>query len=123
MKQQLRVLVVEDEWLIAEDHSTNLITAGYVVVGPVPSVAEALHLIGAEHIDLAMLDIGLNGETSFPIADELSARNIPFFFLSGFVKRDVPRHLSGCRIVSKPALPNSIVSALVELQHRGNTNC
>lgn len=118
MEIKTRVLVVEDEWLIAEDHASSLTDAGYEIVGPASSVKMALRLIESEHIDVALLDIGLNGETSYPIADELKARGVPFAFLSGFVDKDVPVHLRGCRILAKPAAAASLVKLTKELAEK-----
>jgi len=55
-----RVLVVEDEWLIADEVCHQLLKAGYRVVGPVPSVHEALSFIGEDEVDAALLDYRLN---------------------------------------------------------------
>jgi len=115
METKTRVLVVEDEWLIAEDHVSSLKDAGFEIVGPASSVKTALRLIQNEHIDVALLDIGLNGETSYPIADVLKARGVPFAFLSGFVDKDIPVHLRGCRILAKPAATASLISLTREL--------
>lgn len=118
MEIKTRVLVVEDEWLIAEDHASSLQDAGFEIVGPASSVKMALRLIENEHIDVALLDIGLNGETSYPIADELKARGVPFAFLSGFVDKDVPVHLRECRILAKPAAAASLVELAKELAEK-----
>jgi DNA-binding response OmpR family regulator len=79
-----RVLVVEDEWLIADEICHQLLKAGYRVVGPVPSVHEALSFIGEGEVDAALLDYRLNDENSCPIAEELVAHDIPFAFLTGY---------------------------------------
>jgi CheY-like chemotaxis protein len=81
-----RVLVVEDEMIVSwllEDMLANL---GYTVVGPAARVAQALAMIDAEAIDVALLDVNLNGQTSYPIADALAARGVPFVFSTGYDK-------------------------------------
>jgi DNA-binding response OmpR family regulator len=83
-----RLLVVEDEWLIADEISHHLRKAGHEVVGPVPSVCQALSMIN-EDVDAALLDFSLNEEDSSPIAEELAARGIPFAFLTGYDPKDV----------------------------------
>jgi CheY-like chemotaxis protein len=112
---RLRVLVVEDEWLIAEDVAACLHASGHQVVGPVPSVAAAVRLIGENHIDVALLDIQLNGETSLAIAEELQSRDIPFACLSGFGPNDVPSAFANFKFVRKPADQAAILKAMAEL--------
>jgi CheY-like chemotaxis protein len=85
-----RVLVVEDEWLIADEVCHQLLKAGYRVVGPVPSVHEALSFIGEDEVDAALLDYRLNDKDSCQIAEELAAHDIPFAFLTGYDPRESP---------------------------------
>lgn len=78
-----RVLVVEDELLVAmliEDYLRDL---GYEVVGPAMRLDQGLELARSEQIDFAMLDINLASDLSFPIADVLTERGIPFIFSTG----------------------------------------
>ena len=80
----LRVLLVEDESLVAfllEDMLTEL---GHTVVGPVARVAPAVEIAQRETLDFAILDVNLNGEQSYPIADALALRDIPFAFSTGY---------------------------------------
>jgi CheY-like chemotaxis protein len=80
-----RILVVEDEYLIAVTLSDQLEGVGSIVVGPVPSVERAMKAIESDpEIDAAILDINLGGVMAYPIADALLARNIPFVFTSGY---------------------------------------
>jgi CheY-like chemotaxis protein len=81
-----RILVVEDDYLVALAVSTMLEDAGAKVVGPIAGAQEAVALIEAaeERVDVAILDIDLNGETSYPVADALASRHIPFVFASGY---------------------------------------
>ncbi|TIN16060.1 MAG: response regulator [Mesorhizobium sp.] len=115
MSDRPRVLVVEDEWLIAEDTASRLGAAGYPVIGPVPSVAAALQLIDADKVDVALLDIHLNGETSLPIAETLLARGTPFAFVTGFGRRDVPPPFRSCKFVTKPASDDAILTTVADL--------
>jgi CheY-like chemotaxis protein len=110
-----RVLVVEDEWLIAEDVAIRLRAAGYPVIGPVSSVAAAHRLIDADKVDVALLDIQLNGETSLPVAETLLARGIPFAFMTGFGPRDVPTPFRSCKFVPKPAGDAALLNTLADL--------
>jgi DNA-binding response OmpR family regulator len=82
-----RILIVEDEYLIAMQVKRWLLAAGAEVVGPVPSVQRALDLIEADSIDAAVLDVNLgNGDTVYPVADKLGALGVPYLFVTGDVK-------------------------------------
>jgi CheY-like chemotaxis protein len=79
-----RILIVEDRYVIADDLTRALEQAGVVVIGPAPTIAAALRLLEATPIlDGAILDIDLRGKPSFPVADALRNRNIPFVFFTG----------------------------------------
>lgn len=82
-----RVLVVEDEWLIADEVCHQLLKAGYQVVGPTPSVREALSFIG--EVDAALLDYRLHDGNSCQIAEELTSHDIPFAFLTGYDPEEI----------------------------------
>jgi DNA-binding response OmpR family regulator len=75
----LRILVVEDTFLVADSISSALQLRGCLVVGPVPRVQPALELARTEVIEGAILDVNLAGELSFPVADALIERHIPLF--------------------------------------------
>jgi CheY-like chemotaxis protein len=80
-----RILVVEDEYLIAMTLSEHLEEVGSTVVGPVSSVEKAIKAIESnQQIDAAVLDLNLGGAMAYPVADALLARNIPFIFTSGY---------------------------------------
>ena len=79
-----RVLVVEDEFLVLLLIEEMLADLGCTFVSTAPSVRKALALIEAQPFDVAMLDVNLNRETSFPIADALAARGVPFLFATGY---------------------------------------
>ena len=93
-----RVLVVEDEYFIADDLCTVLRAHGARVVGPVGRGDEAVALLDAAPVDLAVLDIDLHGQPGYGVADALRARGVPFVFATGYgvdairgEYRDVPR--------------------------------
>ena len=112
MRAALRVLIVEDEWLIAQDTASSLRHSGHHIVGPTSSVASALQLIDKDRIDAALLDIQLNGETSLPLAQELQARGIPFAFITGYGQLDVPPEFRSHEFLQKPASSVEILAAL-----------
>jgi CheY-like chemotaxis protein len=90
-----RVFVVEDEMVVAWLLEDMLAELGCVVIGPAAKVNQALVMIEANAIDVAVLDVNLNGEMSYPIADALSARGVPFVFVTGYDKDSM---LEGYRI-------------------------
>lgn len=87
-----RVLVVEDEMLVAWLLEDMLVDFGCTVIGPAASVNQALAMIEANAIDVAVLDVNLNGEMSYPIADALATCSVPFVFVTGY---DKDRMLNG----------------------------
>jgi len=101
-----RILVVEDEYLIAMNLQDGLENAGSVVLGPVPSVEKALKKIESEpHIDAAVLDVNLGGALAYPVADLLAARKIPFVFTSGYARNAIVHHGrldQGVQLITKP---------------------
>ena len=111
---EIRVLVVEDNALIALDVSRQLTDAGFQVVGPATSVTKALKLIADQGCDIAVLDVNLGDkETSEPIAHALRARGTPFIVLSGYMREQHPPGLQGAPVLSKPAEPGELVATLL----------
>jgi len=110
-----RVLVVEDETLVAMLVEDTLADAGVVVLGPVATVAEALALLGSDRPDLAVLDLNLAGETSEPVADALVRMGVPFVVASGYGASGVPARLSGVPVLAKPYAPEELTAALARL--------
>ncbi len=110
-----RILVVEDEYLIAMSLQAALENAGSVVVGPASSVDKALQTIDSEpHIDAAVLDVNLGGVLAYPVADMLIARKIPFVFTSGYEDNVLRERYSQVKNCPKPYLFRAMEEALVE---------
>jgi DNA-binding response OmpR family regulator len=80
----VRVLLVEDEYLVASLMEEVLETAGCIVTGPIPRLAQAVDAADHERCDAAVLDVNLAGERIYPVADILSRRKIPFVFVTGY---------------------------------------
>jgi DNA-binding response OmpR family regulator len=97
-----RVLVVEDESLLAETLCDLMQDAGCEPVGPAATVAAALSLIDQGSIDVAVLDIQLLSEMSFPVAYALRRRGIPVLFLTSYERRILPKDLGDAILVEKP---------------------
>jgi CheY-like chemotaxis protein len=106
------VLVVEDESLIAELIADVLETAGCAVVGPYPRFDEALQAAEAEEFDTALIDVDLGGSQTFPVADALARRSLPFVFLTGYGRGGLPAAYSKRPIVGKPFTTQDILDAV-----------
>jgi CheY-like chemotaxis protein len=85
----LKVLLVEDNLLLAEVTKILLEDSGCQVVGPAGWLERGLELARAEPLDGAILDINLHGDMSFPIAEVLSTRGVPFVFVTGYEDRSI----------------------------------
>ena len=108
----MRVLVAEDEPLVAMALQDELEDAGATVVGPAGTLEGALNLIGAHAVDAAVLDIKLQSELVFPLADALTARGVPYLFTTGFSADSIPPDYAHIPTCEKPASANAIVDAL-----------
>ena len=109
-----RVLLVEDNLIIALDAAEMLLGAGAERVETASGVDEALRLIGSARPDFAVLDVNLGRGTSFPIADELLALGIPYVFASGYGEdARFPDAHSGVPVVSKPYTADKLVGAII----------
>jgi len=111
-----RILLVEDEILIALDISDTLQGAGAQVTGPCTSLGQALDAARSGSLDLAMLDIDLNGEEVFPAAKLLRSRGIPFIFYTGQPERDALRtEFSDIPVCVKPVSPRRLIDTLAQV--------
>ncbi len=110
--RRLRVLVVEDEAIVALEIEQNLKDAGFEVVGPAARVAEALELLKEFGCDAAVLDINLGAETSEPIARLLADNGTPFVTVSGYSQDQRPSGFSGGAFLTKPLRAELLVAQL-----------
>jgi CheY-like chemotaxis protein len=113
----LRILVVEDNFLVAENLREFLSARGCDVIGPAPRVEAALSLLAANgRVDGAMLDINLGGEDCFPVAAALREREVPFLFLTGYDERmPIPAEFSHMPLLSKPVAEKDLIVAAREV--------
>ena len=114
-QSRARVLVVEDEPLIALDLEEILVSAGFSVVGPAGSVAAAIGLIERRPVDVALLDANLGGYPVDDIAAALTRANIPFAFATGHQREGLPRSFAAARVLGKPFNPTDVISTVTEL--------
>ncbi len=111
-----RILVVEDEYLIASEVKRWLQAAGFEVLGPVPSVDQALDLIEGRRPDAAVLDVNLGeGDNAYPLAEKLSVMGVPYLFATGDVRlTDASAYRNRPRL-EKPFVARALVRALSEI--------
>ena len=109
----LRILVVEDNLLVADLICDFLERFGCTVVGPVARLRAALDLAASESLDGALLDVNLAGELSFPVATALGARNVPVVFLTGYDDPAIfPREFQSMPRLAKPFHYKDLVEIL-----------
>jgi DNA-binding NtrC family response regulator len=117
-----RVLIVEDEALVALLLEEVLSEFGCIPVGPCNSLTKALEAIGTETFDLAVLDINLNGEKVYPVAYALAERHIPFLFVSGYGatgEAAIPLCRSDWKVCAKPFKINNLAEMLLAVMLAG----
>jgi DNA-binding response OmpR family regulator len=111
----LRILLVEDAFLIADELVHLLSEWGCDVIGPAPTLSAALHLSDVPGIDGALLDVNLGKEMVFAVAEKLAARNIPFLFLSAHSTPSAfPPEFQTVPRVTKPFDPAVLEAAMTE---------
>jgi DNA-binding response OmpR family regulator len=113
----VRVLVVEDEFLVATLIEDMLQSAGCVVSGPIPRLAEALDAVDRGSYDAAILDVNLGGERIDPVAQALSYRNVPFAFLTGYSTGSLPGEYAERPYLRKPFKITDLLSTVSNLVH------
>ena len=110
-----RVLLVEDEALVAMLLETILEDMGCVPVGPAGTVEEGLAMVAdPAPLDAALLDVNLAGHQVFPIAEALKARGVPFVFSTGYGESGLPDEWRGHATVQKPFTESAIRAALMK---------
>lgn len=115
-RNERRVLLVEDNPDLAESMTFALAAFGWSVTATVATSLEALESVSVSSFEIAVLDVDLGDELSYPVADELKRRGVPFIFLTGFVARDeMPERFSEEVCLTKPVVPESLIEALEAL--------
>ena len=108
-----RVLLVEDEFFLAQELARAFAAQGAAVIGPAATTDDALDLIEQEgRIDGAVLDLNLQGEMAYTVADALLARGVPFVFATGYDAASIPARYAGVSRCEKPVSPAAITRAL-----------
>lgn len=108
----LRILVVEDEMMVALLLEDMLVDLGCVVAGSVVCVDDALALIGSLALDAAVLDVNLGGQMSYPVADALIAAGVPFVFSTGYAANRLQEGYRTFPALQKPYHRSELGNAL-----------
>lgn len=111
----LRILIVEDDALVALNLQEFVESLGCTVIGPTGRLGEAFQTLEREEIDGAMLDINLHGELVYPLAERLAEREIPMLFCSGYAFTSlVPERFAQYPQVAKPCVEHTLRTAMME---------
>jgi CheY-like chemotaxis protein len=107
-----RILIVEDEMILALNLEDMLMELGHTVVAIATRIRDAIDLAKSCDIDLAILDLNLSGSLSFPVAEILRQRGIPFMFASGYGENGLVEGFQNEFVLTKPYLPRDLQNAM-----------
>jgi DNA-binding response OmpR family regulator len=110
-----QILIVEDEFLVAMLLEDILAEMGHRVVACAAQVSTAMQFAGETNFDFAILDVNLGGEKSFPVAQILRRRGIPFVFATGYGTDGLTNEFSNVRTLQKPYDPRELRRAIEEV--------
>lgn len=111
----LRILVVEDDFFIADDLAAILEQHGAAVMGPISNVSDALNLLADSRPDCALLDVNLAGEMAFGLAAALRERSVPFLLITGYDRQALPEAFADVAILNKPFTGLILIEAIERL--------
>lgn len=110
-----RILLVEDEMLVAMLLEDMLGEAGHTIVGPLAKIPQAVEAANTEALDLAILDVNVGGEEVYPVAEALAAREIPFAFATGYGAQGLREDWQGRPTLQKPFHRNDLFDMVARL--------
>ena len=111
-----RILVIEDEYFLADDICSVLRGLGADIIGPAGEVADAIGIVNSgEIIDAAVLDVNLKDVSILPVADRLRARNIPFIFTTGYDRSAIDVRFKDIQLFEKPINVAAMARSLSKL--------
>lgn len=119
-RRPLRTFLVEDEVLILMTLEDMVADLGHTVVGTALRTDEALAMARTIDADFALLDVNLNGERSFSVADALQARGIPMVFVTGYGARGLEREYANARTLQKPLDMDLLAAAMEDMTQPAN---
>lgn len=112
----MRVLIIEDEYLIASTLAQMLTNAGHVVTGMVGSAEKAIPMLDERQCDVAVVDANLAGSCAAPIGTALRKRGIPFVVISGYSRQQLLGDLRDAPFLPKPVDPTELLAAVSALR-------
>lgn len=115
----IRVLIVEDQFLIADEMARSVTALGGEPLGPCPTVAAARSHINASRPDVALLDVNLKGEDVFALAADLARMEVPFAFATGYESWMIPPAYRERPRLEKPVSPTSLQRVIATLKREG----
>jgi AmiR/NasT family two-component response regulator len=110
--RKLRVMIVEDEFIIADEIAMIVEGAGHSVIGPVASVEDASALLVSDRPDFAIIDANLRGQSSSPLARSLAGMEIPFCVCTGYRIDDLKPTFGDVAVIQKPVRDKALLTAL-----------
>lgn len=114
-----RILVLDDEWLVAEQHTHSLLGAGVEVVGPYHALADARRAIKEREIDFAVLDYNIDGQSVEDLIVELDRREVPLLVVSGYGSElDLGTDRDEMSFLAKPVSPVAMLGRVAQLMKR-----
>jgi DNA-binding response OmpR family regulator len=109
------ILIVEDEYFIAADLARALEAEGATILGPFCDLVLAMKAARENHIDLALLDVNLNGERCYSVAELLEDRAVPFLFLTGYDRATLPERFRSVPRLTKPFSTGAVLREIGQL--------
>lgn len=114
----MRIVVVEDDTVLANAICRDLREVGATVLGPAPTPFYATQLIGRRKIDAAVLDLYLHGEAVFGVADLLLEQGVAILFLTSYEGEPIPARFRGCSVMAKPVEAEKLIGEIVATTQR-----
>ncbi len=116
--QNCRILLVEDEYMLADELRSELEEADALILGPAGTIEDAMDLIrSGQDIDGGILDVNLGGEMVFPVADHLVERGVPFLFTTGYDESVIPGRFAKIERCQKPVNIKRVRQAIGRVIH------
>lgn len=113
--ETVRILIVEDEFLLAMDLQSLLNDIGYKNIDLANDVSRAFELLDTASPTFAILDVNIGRDPVFPVAEKLASRDVPFVFLTGLSREKLPVEWQSYPVLSKPINGTALVSAMESL--------
>jgi DNA-binding response OmpR family regulator len=113
----VRLLVVEDDYLVAADMCSALMRRGAIILGPTSNLRRARQLLRQQRPDCALLDLNLNGTLAFELAEELQREGVPTIFTTGYDRAFFPEALRDAQCLQKPVNFKALVQLIRTQSH------